>query len=68
MTVNAVNPREANDYGQIVRWYPADDDHAADTFDWDLYVMAGNPTVHSDAYAGIARTSTKATCSTRPTG
>lgn len=48
------NPREANEYGQIVRWRPAGDDHAADTFEWDLYVMAGNPTVHDDAYAGSA--------------
>ncbi|MFO7806725.1 MAG: PhoX family phosphatase [Paracoccaceae bacterium] len=50
--VGGPNPREANNYGQIVRWRPADDDHAADTFEWDLYVMAGNPTVHDDAYAG----------------
>ena len=50
--VDGPNPREANNYGQIVRWFPHDDDHAAATFDWDLYVMAGNPTVHSDAYAG----------------
>ncbi|MQQ07037.1 DUF839 domain-containing protein [Epibacterium sp. SM1979] len=51
---NAVNPREANNYGQIVRWTPADEDYAADTFDWDLYVMAGNPNVHGDEYAGSA--------------
>ncbi|MFO7854099.1 MAG: PhoX family phosphatase [Paracoccaceae bacterium] len=50
--VNGPNPREANRYGQIVRWYPEDDDHTAEGFRWDLYVMAGNPTVHSDAYAG----------------
>jgi len=31
---------------------PHNDDHAADTFDWDLYVMAGNTDVHYDAYAG----------------
>ena len=46
------NPRAENDYGQIVRWYPSNDDHGSDTFRWDLYVMAGNPTVHDDAYAG----------------
>ncbi|MDU8911963.1 PhoX family phosphatase [Aestuariicoccus sp. MJ-SS9] len=46
------NPRAENHYGQIVRWYPANDDHAAVFFNWDLYVMAGNPTVHSDSYAG----------------
>jgi secreted PhoX family phosphatase len=50
--VGGPNPREANQYGQIVRWFPHDADHAADSFDWDLYVMAGNPTVHGDAYAG----------------
>ncbi|HKK36754.1 MAG TPA: alkaline phosphatase PhoX, partial [Paracoccaceae bacterium] len=50
--VGGPNPREANRYGQIVRWYPEGDDHTAEAFRWDLYVMAGNPTVHSDAYAG----------------
>lgn len=55
MTVNAPNPREVNRYGQIVRWRPHGDDHAKSTFDWDLYVMAGNPSVHSDGpYAGTA--------------
>ncbi|SMC91923.1 PhoX family phosphatase [Rhizobium sp. RU36D] len=54
MDVNAVNPRAGNEYGQIVRWYPANDDHADGKFTWDLFVMAGNPTVHKDAYAGSA--------------
>ncbi|WP_435258637.1 PhoX family protein [Thioclava sp. FR2] len=52
--VGGPNPRAENNYGQIVRWYPAEDDHAAATFTWDLFVMAGNPTVHKDAYAGSA--------------
>ena len=51
-SVNGPNPREANRYGQIVRWKPNGDDHAAAGFAWDLYVMAGNPTVHSDDRAG----------------
>ncbi|MEZ5866159.1 MAG: PhoX family phosphatase [Geminicoccaceae bacterium] len=34
MEVNAVNPRATNNYGQIVRWRPANNDHAADTFEW----------------------------------
>ena len=50
--VGGPNPREANEFGQIVRWYPAGDDHAGDTFEWDLFVMAGNPEVFDDAYAG----------------
>ena len=55
MEVNAPNPRETNNYGQIVRWRPAGGDHAADSFTWDLYVMAGNPTVTAEGpYAGTA--------------
>ncbi len=54
MTVNAVNPRDTNRYGQIVRWRPEGGDHGADGFSWDLYVMAGNPTVAEGAQAGSA--------------
>jgi uncharacterized protein len=47
------NPRDANNYGQIVRWYADDEDHTASGFTWDLFVMAGNPDVHEGtAYAG----------------
>lgn len=52
MPVGGPNPREANDYGQIVRWRPDDADHTATGFAWDLFVLAGNPSVHADAYAG----------------
>ena len=54
MPVDGPNPRAKNNYGQIVRWRPANDDHTAETFSWDLFVVAGNPTVHADAYAGSA--------------
>lgn len=50
--VGGPNPREANKYGQIVRWTPNGGDHTAGGFAWDLYVMAGNPDVHQDARAG----------------
>lgn len=52
--VGGPNPREANHYGQIVRWIPEDGDHTANAFVWDLFVVAGNPTVHSDTYSGSA--------------
>ena len=52
MTPNAPNPRELNNYGQIVRWYPANDDHGTAAFRWDLFVMAGNPVVGEGAYKG----------------
>ncbi|MEM1400338.1 MAG: PhoX family phosphatase [Pseudomonadota bacterium] len=51
-SVNGPNPRAENNYGQIVRWWPNDADHTQAGFTWDLYVLAGNPTVHADAYAG----------------
>ena len=50
--VGGPNPREANHYGQIVRWSPDGADHESTGFRWDLFVLAGNPTVHSDAFAG----------------
>lgn len=50
--VEGPNPRQENVYGQIVRWRPTDSNHTSDTFDWDLYALAGNPTVHSDLNAG----------------
>jgi uncharacterized protein len=39
------NPRTANRYGQIIRWREAGGDAAALSFEWDLFVLAGNPTI-----------------------
>lgn len=64
--VNGPNPRETNNFGQIVRWFPHDDDHAASGFDWDLYVMAGNPTVYNNVYGGSENIH-EGNLSTRPT-
>ena len=52
--VGGPNPRKSNRYGQIVRWRPDGADHTAVGFDWDLFVLAGNPAVHVDANAGSA--------------
>ncbi|WP_409440094.1 PhoX family protein [Psychromonas sp. GE-S-Ul-11] len=53
--VDGVNPRAENHYGQIVRWMPTNADHTSASFKWDLYLIAGNPTVHQgDLYAGSA--------------
>ncbi|WP_421705059.1 PhoX family protein [Aliiroseovarius sp.] len=46
------NPRATNHYGQIVRWRPEAGDHGADSFTWDLYVMAGNPELYDNEYGG----------------
>jgi hypothetical protein len=50
--VGGPNPREGNIYGQIVRWRPDGGDHTATGFDWDLYVLCGNPVVGEGLNAG----------------
>ncbi|WP_432472907.1 PhoX family protein [Amphritea sp. HPY] len=52
--VGGPNPRTANNYGQIVRWKENNADNTSSTFKWDLFLVAGNPTVHKDFYAGSA--------------
>jgi secreted PhoX family phosphatase len=52
METDAVNPRDKNVYGQIVRWLPADGDPASDGFTWSLFALAGNPAVHEGPMAG----------------
>ena len=43
-TVDDANPREANRFGQIIRWREAGGDPASvSSFEWDLFVLAGNP-------------------------
>ena len=44
-TTDDANPRAANVYGQIVRWREHQHDAAATTFEWDLFALAGNPTI-----------------------
>jgi secreted PhoX family phosphatase len=41
-----VNPREGNRYGQIVRWREAGGNPSADRFEWDLFVLVGNPNIY----------------------
>ena len=50
--VDKVNPRKNNKYGQIVRWKPRDNNHSSVYFEWDLFVVAGNPNVHDDNNKG----------------
>lgn len=46
------NPRVENNFGQIVRWTPMNEDHTSSDFKWNLFVLAGNPAVYDDANAG----------------
>ncbi|ENO84145.1 PhoX family protein [Thauera linaloolentis] len=47
-TADEANPRLQNRYGQIVRWREAGNDPAATTFEWDIFVLAGNPVKYTD--------------------
>jgi hypothetical protein len=42
------NPRTQNRFGQIIRWREAGNDAAAMRFEWDLFVVAGNPIAYPD--------------------
>ena len=45
MPIDAANPRPDNIYGQIIRW----DEHGdatAQQFNWDIFVLCGNPIAH----------------------
>ena len=51
--VNGPNPRAENHYGQIVRWVPTAGEHTAKDFQWDLFLIAGNPNRYGGTpYAG----------------
>ncbi len=50
---DAANPRAANQFGQIIRWREANDDHTATRFTWDLFVIAG-PADNSRVAGGAA--------------
>lgn len=45
---DAANPRPENRYGHIVRWREAKGDAAAEAFEWDIFLLAGNPAIHAD--------------------
>ena len=46
--VDASNPRANNVYGHIVRWRERGADPTATAFEWDVFVLAGDPS-HTDA-------------------
>ncbi|MDF0748778.1 PhoX family phosphatase [Marinobacter sp. 71-i] len=40
--VNAANPNANNATGHIIRWTEQGNDHSATSFDWDIFVFAGD--------------------------
>jgi secreted PhoX family phosphatase len=57
--VDAANPRADNAFGHIIRWREEGGDAAAESFEWDLFILCGDPahpdpakrgTVNGDAF------------------
>jgi hypothetical protein len=40
---NAINPRDPNPYGHIIRWRERKGDNSATSFAWDIFLLAGDP-------------------------
>ncbi len=51
-TTNAANPRLNNLHGHIIRWQEHNNDATATSFDWDIFVLAGNPASTHDNLKG----------------
>ncbi len=49
---NAANPRTSNNFGHIVRWQEAGNDPTATAFNWDIYVLCGDPASDEPAKQG----------------
>jgi secreted PhoX family phosphatase len=56
--LNMANPRKKNPYGHILRWTPQNENHAARTFTWDIFLLAGNPTQHTNLFGGSSNINT----------
>ncbi|TCP52983.1 hypothetical protein EV191_10544 [Tamaricihabitans halophyticus] len=39
----AANPRKPNPYGHIIRWWEPNKNNTGTTFEWDIFVLAGDP-------------------------
>lgn len=53
--VDEANPRKDNRFGHIVRWREANGDPAATTFEWDIFVLCGDPQQSKPEYQGNIR-------------
>ena len=53
--VDEANPRVENAYGHIIEITEEGDDHAATTFTWDIFLLAGDPSDESTYFAGFPK-------------
>lgn len=52
---DAANPRPENTSGHIIEITEAGDDHASTTFDWELFIVCGDPEDESTYFAGFPK-------------
>ncbi|HSD52718.1 MAG TPA: PhoX family phosphatase [Burkholderiales bacterium] len=52
---DAANPRAGNVFGHIIRWREAGGDPAAARFEWDIFVLAGDPSSPDPAKRGTVK-------------
>jgi secreted PhoX family phosphatase len=45
--VDKANPRASNAYGHIIRWNEAGGDPASLTFNWNIFILAGDPDLNA---------------------
>ena len=53
--VDAANPRPENANGHIIELTETDDDHAATTFAWEIFMLCGNPEDEDTFFAGFPK-------------
>ena len=53
--VDAANPRPENANGHIIELTETDDDHAATTFAWEIFMLCGNPDDEDTFFAGFPK-------------
>jgi secreted PhoX family phosphatase len=47
------NPRTNNQHGHIIEITEMDDDHASETFSWEMFILGGDPAQGATWYAGL---------------
>lgn len=53
--VDEANPRSENAFGHIIEITEDSDDHAATTFAWEIFLLAGDPADESTYFAGFPK-------------
>jgi hypothetical protein len=52
---NAMNPRAENAYGHMIELTEENDDHTATSFNWEIFLLCGDPDDESTYFAGFPK-------------